>query len=313
MTRSHASGVDVSGSGRDSAGLGEAARGSCAGSLPAATGAGPEFGDSCEAGAGSIDQASAVAPTACIELDRFCEECSYNLRTLAVTPDPRTGIPIVRCTECGRFQPANTTQTALRPWVARVTSVTLFGWMFLLIAIFFWLGMAQGAINYATLEELTFSSTRGIERNTRRAAAIGLPPPQTYQTEYGQMQVRVYTEDYKYYVPAMMSGAFAIALVSGILIVVAIPHWARFAYFLPVFGLAIASGTIVAIAWYYEANPLMDWATPYMLGHLGVKLLGGTVGIFYGRPMMRLMVRAMLPPSVRPRLAYLWLADGKTL
>lgn len=45
---------------------------------------------------------AAPAPTACIELDRFCEECSYNLRTLAVTPDPRTGIPVVRCTECGK-------------------------------------------------------------------------------------------------------------------------------------------------------------------------------------------------------------------
>ena len=115
---------------------------------------------------GSSDLLAEPLPVACIELDRFCEDCSYNLRTLPVVPDPRTGIPVVRCTECGRFQPANTTVTALRPWIARVTSVTLFGWMFLLIAIFFWLGMAQGAINYATLEELTFSSTRGIERNT---------------------------------------------------------------------------------------------------------------------------------------------------
>lgn len=254
---------------------------------------------------------AAGSATACMELDRFCEECSYNLRTLPVTTDPRTGIPVVRCTECGRFQPANTAATALRPWLARVTSVSLFGWMFLLFAVFFWLGMAQGAINYATLDELTISGTRRIERVNKKLAAAGITTTITYTGAYGPIQVREHTPDYDYFMPFMLSVSFLIAMVTAVICVVVFPHWTRWVYFAPVFGMSLVAAAFVAVTWHYEAEPLMGWATPYMLGHLGAQLLGGTVGIVAGRPMTRLTIRMMLPPSVRPRLAYLWLADGK--
>ena len=55
-----------------------------------------------------------AAPVACIDLDRFCEGCAYNLRTLPVYRDERTGIPVVRCPECGRFQSANDASTVAR-------------------------------------------------------------------------------------------------------------------------------------------------------------------------------------------------------
>jgi len=42
-----------------------------------------------------------------------------------------------------------------------------------------------------------------------------------------------------------------------------------------------------------------------------VQAFGGVAGVFLGRPLARLTVRIVLPPGVRPRLAYLWLADNK--
>ena len=83
---------------------------------------------------------------ACMELDRFCEHCAYNLRTLPIFRDERTGIPIVRCTECGKFQSANDTATALRPWAHRLTSMLIGLWVLTMIFAFVWVGVGEAAI-----------------------------------------------------------------------------------------------------------------------------------------------------------------------
>lgn len=254
----------------------------------------------------SRDAIATASATACIELDRFCEQCSYNLRTLPVTTDPRTGIPIVRCTECGRFQPANTTATALRPWLARVTSVTLVGWMLVLVAMFFWLGLAEGAMSYSTLDELTVHGNVRIQRiNGTTIRTIGR----------GDRTLRI-NEDVPYYrtfVAFVLFVSFLIAMTTGVIAVVVFPHWGRVAYFAIVFGLAILANAFVTVAWRYDAPHLLGWGASYIVAHLGAQLVGGTVGVLAGRPMSRLTIRMLLPPSVRPRLAYLWLADGKPL
>ena len=66
-----------------------------------------------------------AVPAAYMERDRFCEGCGYNLRTLPMYRDERTAIPLVRCPDRGRFQPANNTATALRPMPHRVTIMLL--------------------------------------------------------------------------------------------------------------------------------------------------------------------------------------------
>jgi hypothetical protein len=42
-------------------------------------------------------------------------------------------------------------------------------------------------------------------------------------------------------------------------------------------------------------------------------MLGACMGITFGRTIARTAVRIFIPPSLRPRLAYLWIVDGKTL
>ena len=88
-----------------------------------------------------------AAPIACIDLDRFCGDCGYNLRTLPVYRDDRTGIPVVRCTECGRYQSANDASTALRPWLDRLTLFALGTWVLFLVAVFAHLCLAEGAVS----------------------------------------------------------------------------------------------------------------------------------------------------------------------
>lgn len=69
-------------------------------------------------------------PLACVESDRFCAGCGYNLRTLPVHRDYRTKILLVRCTECGQYQPANDLATVTRPWLHRLSAFFLVLWIF---------------------------------------------------------------------------------------------------------------------------------------------------------------------------------------
>ena len=73
----------------------------------------------------------------------------------------------------------------------------------------------------------------------------------------------------------------------------------------------IVAGVLVAITWRYEAPHLLDWGLLYVMVHMGVQVLGGLLGVIFGRPLARLTVRIFLPTGVRPSLAFLWLADNK--
>ena len=246
---------------------------------------------------------ASAAPCACVELDRFCEGCAYNLRTLPVCCDEYTGIPVVRCPECGRFQPANDTSTAIRPWLHRLTSLLLAIWMLTLVTGLVCLGMAEGAMTYANLDELTVRAGSRIERVNNI----------TIRTWSGSGPLEVQT-DYPYrklFIATMLITSSLIAFAGGALAVVVVPHWHRGAYFGLMLAVPVVVGMLVAIIWRYEAPHLLDWGLLHVMAHTGVQVLGGLLGVIFGRPLARLTVRIFLPSGVRPSLAFLWLADNK--
>jgi hypothetical protein len=244
-------------------------------------------------------------PIACMELDRFCEHCAYNLRTLPVFCDERTGIPIVRCTECGKFQSANDTATIYRPWLHRLTSLVLGGWVIVMIAIFFWLCVAETAITCVTLEELTIRSGTQIQR-------FGST---TIQTVRGSGPLEVWTDmpDHDKFIAAILTGSTSVAFVFGLLMVVVMAHWRKLAYYAVALSVPLLVACIAVIIWREEAPHLLGWSLTYIAAHAGANILGASLGVTFGRPIARLAVRIFIPPTLRPRLAYLWIADGKTL
>lgn len=245
-----------------------------------------------------------MTPVACIDLDRFCEDCGYNLRTMAVHRDEHMGIPVVRCPECGKFQPANHTATALRPWLNRLTSFVLMLWILTVISVVGLFGLAEGGITYGTLDELTIHEGATVQR-------VGNRTIQTWSGSYGPLEVKeMYPED-KWFIVAILILSSATALACGAFLVVVSPHWHRAAYATLVLLLPIVANAIVLIGWHYEAPQLFDWGLRYVASHVGAQVLGGLAGVFLGRPLARLTIRIVLPPGVRPRLAYLWLADNK--
>ena len=247
-----------------------------------------------------------AAPVAHVELDRFCEGCGYNLRTLPVYRDEHTGIPVVRCTECGRFQSANDAATALRPMLHRATSVLLVVWMLTIIAAFIHLAVAEGALSYATLDELTIHEGYQSRR-------INNTTTYTWSGSSRALQVNQDYRDYELFVTTILSVSLLVAFGVGRFTVVVVPHWRRRAYAGLVLAMPVVAGALVALIWSKEAPHLFDWGLPYIAAHTGVQMLGGLAGIILGRPVARLAVRIFLPPGVRPKLAFLWLADNKPL
>jgi len=245
------------------------------------------------------------APIACVEIDRYCTGCGYNLRTLPVYRDIRTQIPIVRCTECGRYEPANEGSTVSRPWLGRMIAVLLAGWIVTILASIFWLGVAEGAICYATLDELTIYGGSTTSR-------VGNTIVRTW-ARTGPLEVNTEFEMYRSFMAFVLGSSMATAFLAGAFIVVVCPHWRKLACAVPITIMPLVACGIVAIGWHYDVPHLFEWAMPYIVAHAGAQLLGGFLGIFFGRAATRLIVRIFLPPSVRPRLAYLWLVDGKPL
>lgn len=252
----------------------------------------------------SGDPRARATPVACIELDRFCGNCGYNLRTLPVCRDEHTGIPVVRCPECGRFQSANDASTALRPWLDRLTLFLLGGWVLFLVAVFAHLCLAEGAVSYANLDELTEHEGSNVRRigNTTIRGWVNTSAPLEVTTEY---------PEYEFFIASILFGSFMIAFTCGLFAVIAMPHWHRAAYAELMLAMPVIAGVVVAVVWKYDAPHLFLWGMPYIAAHAGAQLLGGLAGIAFGRPLGRLAVRVFLPPSVRPRVAFLWLADGK--
>ncbi len=242
-------------------------------------------------------------PTACIDLDRFCEACAYNLRTLPVVRDSRTGIPIVRCTECGRYQAANESATAMRAWLRRVTAVLLALWVVAVIAAFVGLAMAEAGISYGTLDELT---TYGGGRTQRINTT-------TITTRYGigPLVVRDQGPEDQLFIGLVLAGSAVAAFVTGTFAVVVCPHWRRAWYLALVLVMPLAVGGLIASVWHCDAPHLFSWGMPYIAANAGLQLVGGLLGVRLGRAFARMTVRIVLPAGIRPRLAYLWLTDGK--
>jgi hypothetical protein len=218
--------------------------------------------------------------------------------------DDRTGIPVVRCTECGRFQSANDASTALRPWLDRLTLFLLGTWVLFLVATFAHVCLAEGAMSYATLEELTEHAGSNVRRigNVTVRDWVNTSAPLEVDTDY---------PEYEFFIGSILFGSFMIAFACGMFAVIAMPHWHRAAYAGLILAMPLVAGGVVAAIWRYDAPHLFLWGMPYIAAHAGSQLLGGLAGIAFGRPLARLGIQVFLPPSVRPRLAFLWLADGK--
>lgn len=240
---------------------------------------------------------------ACVEADRFCEDCGYNLRTQAVRREPRTRILLARCPECGRCHAANDSTSAARPWLRRLGLFLLLCWSALIICGAVMVLVGQGAVIYHTLYALT--TRRHVE------TVKTLPGGSTF-TWVTTGPVEPMTDSPRYPLTILVAAvaSFGLGIVAASIAVVVFHHWSRRSYlWLALTGPTVVAG-VVCVAWWYEARHLFTWGLPHIVGQALAQMLGGMAGISLGRPLVRLIVRVLFPPGLRSPLAFLWLADG---
>ena len=163
--------------------------------------------------------------------------------------------------------------------------------------------MGEIGISYATLEEFTHHSSGQVQR-------IEGTTIRTYSS-YGPLEVDEGYPEYKLMLSLMLGTSLLLGLVLGAFLAVVVPHWRRVAYLAVAVSIPVLVGLGVGFAWSREAPHLFGWGLLYVMSHCAAQLLGGLLGITFGRPLARLTVRIVLPPGMRPRLAYLWHADRK--
>jgi len=95
--------------------------------------------------------------------------------------------------------------------------------------------------------------------------------------------------------------------------VVVCPHWRRVRYSIVAVFWPLLSVGFVAMIWQSEAPNLMRWGMDYMVAHTLLCMLGGILGVIFGRPLARLIASICLPIRIRSLFAYLWIVDGKVL
>ncbi|MGD8451854.1 MAG: hypothetical protein PVJ57_08550 [Phycisphaerae bacterium] len=250
-------------------------------------------------------------PIAVIETDRFCDGCGYNLRTQAIHRDPRTGILLCRCPECGRFHAAADHATTVgRLWLKRLAAALLVGWILTILAAVFGLGLVQVILCFGTLDELTYWGPGSPQQAVVSGGKLTFVSTSTSYTRW-QRYVR---EDYEWrpQLLLLMNGLSAAAGFGvTFLAAVALAHWRRWWYLAPLVLISLGAGLIAWLAWCDDAANLEAWSRPYIASQTAAHLVGGLAGILWGRPLARGIVRVLLAPRHRGLFTYLWLADGK--
>ena len=170
--------------------------------------------------------------------------------------------------------------------------------------------MAQIGISYATLDEFTTYQQSGPQTITTTSQGTVTIITGGSRTNW-QLEVRENYEYYKSFLALMNGISFALGFLFALLAVLVFLHWPRWTYLIPVLLVPIAAGLITWYIWYSEAPNLLAWGTPYILSQASAHLAGGLIGIIMGRRLARLVVTLLLPPRLRPALAFLWLVDGK--
>jgi hypothetical protein len=236
-----------------------------------------------------FDAADAVTQ---IQTDRFCFKCAYNLLGQAVRREPCTGTPMVCCPECGTLQPVTEGRRATTTVLRRFGLLLLFIHIGIVLSVLVTLGSAQVGMTIGAVEELTYR-------------------------DYSQRPVIVTIKDFGRDDLAMLAAMRitlgAMGLVAFTFAVSAFHHWPKWLAMLFAFAIPASVAAICWIVFSVDQPSLSIWSMPIIAYHGVAVIVGGLLGCIFGRPIMRLLIIALVPRRMRWPLAPLWIVDGKQL
>lgn len=242
-----------------------------------------------------------------IQTDTFCQGCGYNLHTQAVMRDDRLGILVCRCPECGRFAAAGQSTPAANPWLNRLALLLLVLWVLFVLGLLALCTTFLGMTAYGhVMNNVRWVSVQGPIAPMQSGYRYTIEVPDAGDKNAVGRQL---TEQ-------LVMGAVAAALggLTGGLFSVVLWHlkwpWRALAWLAPVIGC-----TVAALAWVSDPAALFVWRWGLRWIATYLILEGVTVGagLLLGRPVVRGVLRLLLPPRPLQHLAFLWTVDGKRM
>ncbi len=238
-----------------------------------------------------------------VEVDRFCDQCGYNLYTAPVGKHPDLNLLLVRCPDCGHVHAARDQATSGSIWMKRLAVPLTIIWLAILLSIPFFAVMAQIGMNIGSVEEAReyvnreYTSADG-SITTLRTRIIDPDYPESPQE--------------KLFINMFRTLFFTLGLVTTTIATVVLPHWYKWAHIAVAVFLALLAPLFLCIFIHYE------FATPWPEGlrfayvYFGLFVGASIIAAFAGRILARAVVRLALPPRLRTPFTYLWTVDGKT-
>ncbi len=292
-------------------------------------------------------------PVSVIEGDRLCAGCAYNLRGQTVVREHHYGLFIARCPECGTPAALQEYPLLGRwPGRVRVF-VSLAYALVCLFAIFVTFMILMGmtaAFSESADDELANTIAQRWALHVNQEEAEGNMPlknmplfNQAVRDQEGRLQAYVWNYVDKEWwkgvrsdvglrarVKSVLEGMGGMVLPLAFMFFVGGSVWAVLLLSvrrLVIFVVILIPASVVVLfllSNVLENNGFNGWNTASGIAQdemfgataavvLSLWLVCAGVGIAVGRPLARLGVRALLPPTMRGSLAELWFTDGKAL
>ncbi len=276
--------------------------------------------------------------------DRLCTKCGYNLTGQPVVREPHYGMLIVRCSECATVASVQE-YPLLGRWAGRWAMLAAAMWFAASTVFLFATGSAIIGSAMAVVETASRPLALAIAEHQlvwlKEQDPNSLGPQLQWQISMGaQTYVTLDLNWWATQDPAALLveaggwtggadwsalgvwGWFSVyILAAGCFWAVLLAHlrrkWLVLFSILPVgiaslFAIAIYAGdTTAAGGWVTAMTVAEQQLGPLFCGlSIAFALIPLNLGLIFGRPLTRLLIRALLPPRLRNSLALLWTTDG---
>ena len=212
----------------------------------------------------------------------LCQGCAYPLVGETIRRDPRTGLPLVCCPECGRYYSAHALADDLGERERRQTMLSchshIAGVCFATFLLYILTWIMWGLMNGALSEW----GDRGLARWVSVGVIAGCVPAVVW---------------------------FAATVLADLLM----PHWRRRRVGVVMIGLAVLFATLplpIAEINRYHGPSFPMWQLAASLIVFVAALIGVSVVYLTIPHATRGLAKAMLAPPLRAPMAYLWVRDG---
>lgn len=299
------------------------------------------------------ESVQAEQPVSMIEGDRLCVGCAYNLRGQPVVREPHYGLIIARCPECGvpaaiqEYPLLGRWPGRIRVFVA--LSYALACLFVLFVTFMIQMGLTEllsSSINDTTAYEIAerwalYVNAEEAKGNTPLSGAPLFTNPQRDNSNNLVPYVWNYvdlkwldTQDldagfgdhissrFRNMLPALFIASLASFVGGCVWAVLLLAGRRRVIFLIALIPPALVVSLIMLFG--NSDNGFNGWDTAYSIAEDRLRLASGSIiaavwivfgglGILFGRPLARLGVRALMPPTMRGALAELWFTDNKPL